>query len=103
MTNLVKAVNFVLMRTCHLPILVIFLAKFYRLATLMPRIGLRQVKQIEMGHVYIEKLKKDMDDNTRRIRLMNAKSYSQNLKTFWVTEYIDYRVGVSSRSYKVDL
>ncbi|KAK5784389.1 hypothetical protein PVK06_038912 [Gossypium arboreum] len=50
-TNLVEAVNFVLRRTRHLPISAVFWAKFYRLATLMPKMGLRQAKQIEAGHL----------------------------------------------------
>ncbi|PPS15684.1 hypothetical protein GOBAR_AA04892 [Gossypium barbadense] len=53
-TNLIKAVNAVLRRTRHLPILAIFSATFYRLAMLMSRIGQRQVKQIEVGHIYVE-------------------------------------------------
>ncbi|XP_012472492.1 uncharacterized protein LOC105789671 [Gossypium raimondii] len=50
-TNLVEAVNSVLRRTRHLPISVVFSVTFYRLATLMPKIGLKQAKQIEAGHV----------------------------------------------------
>ncbi|PPS09234.1 hypothetical protein GOBAR_AA11425 [Gossypium barbadense] len=49
-TNLVEAVNSVLRRTRHLPILAIFLATFYSLATLMPKMGLKQAKQLEAGH-----------------------------------------------------
>ncbi|PPD72820.1 hypothetical protein GOBAR_DD30269 [Gossypium barbadense] len=50
-TNLVEAVNFVLRRTRHLSIFVVFSVTFYRLATLMSRMGLRQAKQIEAGHI----------------------------------------------------
>ncbi|PPD96378.1 hypothetical protein GOBAR_DD06607 [Gossypium barbadense] len=49
--NLVETVNSVLRRTRHLPISAIFSTTFYRLATLMPRMRLRQAKQIEAGHV----------------------------------------------------
>ncbi|KAK5792586.1 hypothetical protein PVK06_033701 [Gossypium arboreum] len=49
-TNLVEAVNSVLRRTRHLLIFTIFSTTFYRLATLMPRMGLRQAKQIEARH-----------------------------------------------------
>ncbi|KAK5771231.1 hypothetical protein PVK06_047419 [Gossypium arboreum] len=53
-TNLVEAVNFVLRRTRHLPIFAVFSVTFYRLATLMPRMGLRQAKQTKIRHVYVE-------------------------------------------------
>ncbi|KAK5770641.1 hypothetical protein PVK06_046794 [Gossypium arboreum] len=53
-TNPVEAINSVLRRTCHLSISVVFSATFCRLDKLMPRMGLRQVKQIEVEHVYVE-------------------------------------------------
>ncbi|XP_016747576.2 uncharacterized protein [Gossypium hirsutum] len=102
-TNLVEAVNSVLRRTRHLPISAIFSATFYRLATLMPKMGLKQAKQLEAGHVYVEKIKDAMKDNTQRARLMNVELYSRNLKIFQVTEYISRRSGISPRSYGVDL
>ncbi|PPD99304.1 hypothetical protein GOBAR_DD03668 [Gossypium barbadense] len=42
-TNLLEAVNSMLRKTRHLPISSMFLATFYRLATLIPRMGLKQV------------------------------------------------------------
>ncbi|PPE00050.1 hypothetical protein GOBAR_DD02942 [Gossypium barbadense] len=83
-TNLVEAVNSVLRRTRHLPIYVVFSATFYRLATLMPKMGLKQAKQIEAGHVYIEVVQKAM-------------------ATFRVQEYIGRYLGLPPRSYAVDL
>ncbi|XP_017604138.1 uncharacterized protein LOC108450882 [Gossypium arboreum] len=100
-TNLVKAVNSVLRRTRHLPISAVFSATFYRLATLMPKMRLKQAKQLEAGHVYVEKIRDAMKDNTQR--LMNVELYSQNLETFRVTEYISRRSGIPPRSYGVDL
>ncbi|PPS09638.1 hypothetical protein GOBAR_AA11006 [Gossypium barbadense] len=77
-TNLVEAVNSILRRTSHLPISAVFSATFYRLATLIPKMGLRQVKQIEARHVYVETIRKAM-------------------------AYIDCRSGLPPRSYAVDL
>ncbi|PPR87773.1 hypothetical protein GOBAR_AA32927 [Gossypium barbadense] len=102
-TNLVEAVNFVLRRTRHLLISAIFSATFYRLATLMPKIGLKQAKQLEAGHVYVEKIRNAMKDNTQRARLMNVELYSRNLETFRVTKYINRQSGIPPRSYGVDL
>ncbi|XP_016709154.1 uncharacterized protein [Gossypium hirsutum] len=93
-TNLLEAVNFVLRRTRHLLISAVFSATFYRLATLMPKIGLKQAKQLEAGHVYVEKIRNAMKDNTQRARLMNVELYSRNLETFRVTEYINRRSGI---------
>ncbi|KAH1047260.1 hypothetical protein J1N35_038044 [Gossypium stocksii] len=75
-TNLVEAVNSVLMRMCHLPISAVFSATFYRLATLMPKMGLKQAKQLEARHMYVEKIRDAMKDNTQRARLMNVELYS---------------------------
>ncbi|XP_016724705.2 uncharacterized protein [Gossypium hirsutum] len=102
-TNLVEAVNTVLRRTRHLPISAVFLATFYRLATLMPKMGLKQAKQLEAGHVYVKKIRDAMKDNTQRARLMNVELYSRNLETFRVTEYISFRSGILPRSYGVDI
>ncbi|PPR89819.1 hypothetical protein GOBAR_AA30866 [Gossypium barbadense] len=77
-TNLIETVNSVLKCTRHLPILVVFSAMFYKLATLILRMGLRQVKQMEVGRVYVEEVRKVMEVNTRRARSMNAKLYFQN-------------------------
>ncbi|PPR82841.1 hypothetical protein GOBAR_AA37876 [Gossypium barbadense] len=49
-TNLVEAINSILRHTRHLPISVVFSAIFSRLATLMPKMGLKQAKQLEAGH-----------------------------------------------------
>ncbi|PPD79166.1 hypothetical protein GOBAR_DD23914 [Gossypium barbadense] len=102
-TNLIEAVNPVLRRTCHLPISEVFSATFYRLATLMPKIRLKQAQQFEAGHVHVEYIRDAMKENTQRARPMNAKLYSRNLETFRVIEYIDHRSGTPPRSYRVDL
>ncbi|XP_017622102.1 uncharacterized protein LOC108466276 [Gossypium arboreum] len=102
-TNLVEAVNSVLRRTHHLPISSVFSATFYRLATLMSKMGLKQAKQLEAGHVYVKKIRDAMKDNTQRARLMNVELYFRNLETFRVTEYISRRSGIPPRSYRVDL
>ncbi|KAK5842893.1 hypothetical protein PVK06_005311 [Gossypium arboreum] len=80
--NLVEAVNFVLRRTCHLPIFVVFLATFNRLAILGPKIRLRQVKQTEIGYVHVEAIRKAMAVNARRAQTMNAKLYSCDFESF---------------------
>ncbi|PPS07513.1 hypothetical protein GOBAR_AA13126 [Gossypium barbadense] len=80
-----------------------FRHKLARLATLMPKIGLKQVKQLEAGHVYVEKIRDAMKDNTQRARLMNVELYSRNLETFRVTKYISRPSGIPLRSYRVDL
>ncbi|XP_040950114.1 uncharacterized protein [Gossypium hirsutum] len=59
-TNLVEAINSILRHTRHLPISVVFSAIFSRLTTLMPKMGLKQVKQLEAGHVYVEKIRDAM-------------------------------------------
>ncbi|KAH1131567.1 hypothetical protein J1N35_002945 [Gossypium stocksii] len=102
-TNLVEAVNFVLRHTRHLPISTVVSATFYRLAILIPNMGLRQATQIEAGHVYVEAIRKAMAINSRRAQTMNAKLYSRDLETFRVQEYIGYRSGLPPRSYVVDL
>ncbi|XP_017636023.1 uncharacterized protein LOC108478111 [Gossypium arboreum] len=102
-TNLVEAINSVLRSTRHLPISAVFPATFYRLATLMPKMGLKQAKQLEVGHVYVEKIRDAMKENAERARLMNTELYSRNLETFRVTEYIDRRSGIPPRLYRVDL
>ena len=75
-TNLVEAINSVLRRTLHLPISAIFSVKFYRLATLMLKIGLKQAKQLEAGHVHVEKIRDAMKENAQRARSTNAELYS---------------------------
>ncbi|KAH1047788.1 hypothetical protein J1N35_038572 [Gossypium stocksii] len=75
-TNLVEAINSVLRRTCHLPISAVFSTTFYMLATLMPKMGLKQAKQLEVGHVYVEKIRDAMKENVQRARSMNAELYS---------------------------
>ncbi|PPD75299.1 hypothetical protein GOBAR_DD27766 [Gossypium barbadense] len=44
-TSLVEVINSVLRRMRHLPISTVFSATFYRLATLMPKMGLKQATQ----------------------------------------------------------
>ncbi|XP_017613766.1 uncharacterized protein LOC108458881 [Gossypium arboreum] len=73
------------------------------LAILMPKMRLKQAKQLEAGHVYVKKIRDAMKDNTQRARLMNVELYSQNLETFPVTEYINRRSRIPPRSYGVDL
>ncbi|PPD99234.1 hypothetical protein GOBAR_DD03761 [Gossypium barbadense] len=51
-TNLVEGINDVLLKTRHLPISSIFSATFYRLATLMPRMGQQQVNHMVARHVH---------------------------------------------------
>ncbi|XP_012488039.1 uncharacterized protein LOC105801266 [Gossypium raimondii] len=75
-TNLVEAINSILRHTHHLPISAVFSATFYRLTTLMPKMGLKQAKQLEAGHVYIEKIRDAMTENIQRARSMNAELYS---------------------------
>ncbi|XP_017635669.1 uncharacterized protein LOC108477663 [Gossypium arboreum] len=75
-TNLVEAINSVLRRTRHFPISAIFSAIFYRLATLMPKMGLKQATQLEAGHVYVEKIRDAMKEKAQRARSMNAELYS---------------------------
>ncbi|PPR82985.1 hypothetical protein GOBAR_AA37727 [Gossypium barbadense] len=65
--------------------------------------GLKQAKQLEVGHVYVKKIRDAMKDKTQRARLMNVELYSRNLETFRVTEYISRRSGIPPRSYGVDL
>ncbi|PPD73491.1 hypothetical protein GOBAR_DD29583 [Gossypium barbadense] len=82
-TNLVEVVNFVLRRTRYLSISGAFSATFYRLATLMPRMGLRQAKQIEAGHVYIEAVRKAMANYIHATwRLSEFKSTSAIVQVF---------------------
>ncbi|PPR97248.1 hypothetical protein GOBAR_AA23418 [Gossypium barbadense] len=94
--NLVEAVNFVLRRTCHLPIFVVFLATFNRLAILGPKIRLRQVKQTEIGYVHVEAIRKAMAVNARRAQTMNAKLYSCDFESFQVQEYIGHHPSFTS-------
>ncbi|PPD99156.1 hypothetical protein GOBAR_DD03821 [Gossypium barbadense] len=70
-TNLVEGINAVLLKTRHLPIASVFSATFYRLATLMPRMGQQQVDQIEAGHVFVEHVRDTMVVNRRLARSMN--------------------------------
>ncbi|PPD86814.1 hypothetical protein GOBAR_DD16264 [Gossypium barbadense] len=74
-TNLVEGINVVLLKTRHLPIASVFSATFYRLATLMPRIGQQQVDQIQAGHVFVEHVKDAMVTNRRL-----ARSYGVDLR-----------------------
>ncbi|KAH1121237.1 hypothetical protein J1N35_004397 [Gossypium stocksii] len=77
--------------------------KGFRLATLMPKMGLGQAKQIEARHVYVEGFRKAMAVNSRRAQTMNVELYSHNLETFRVKEYIGYHSGLPPWSYAIDL
>ncbi|PPD76338.1 hypothetical protein GOBAR_DD26733 [Gossypium barbadense] len=67
-TNLVEGINAVLLKTHHLPIASVFSTTFYRLATLMPRMGQQQVDQMEAGHVFVEHVRDAMVANRRMAR-----------------------------------
>ncbi|XP_052481136.1 uncharacterized protein LOC128035436 [Gossypium raimondii] len=102
-TNLVEGINAVLLKTRHLPIASVFSATFYKLATLIPRMGQQQVDQIEAGHVFVEHVRDTMVANRRLARSMNVEIYSRRLETFRVIESISRRPGIPTRSYGVDL
>ncbi|PPD89558.1 hypothetical protein GOBAR_DD13508 [Gossypium barbadense] len=74
-TNLVEGINVVLLKTRHLPIVSVFSATFYRLATLMPRMGQQQVDQIQAEHVFVEHVRDAMVVNRRL-----ARSYGVDLR-----------------------
>lgn len=76
---------------------------FYRLATLMSRMRLNQVKQMDAKHVYCEEVRKVMDVNAWRTRSMDTELYFEHLETFRVTKSIGHRVGILTRSYEVGL
>ncbi|PPD72697.1 hypothetical protein GOBAR_DD30399 [Gossypium barbadense] len=71
-TNLVEGINAVLLKTRHLPVASVFSATFYRLATLMPRMGQQQVDQMKAGHVFVEHVRDAMVANHRMARSMNT-------------------------------
>lgn len=102
-TNLVEGINAVLFKTRHLPISSVSAATFYRLATLMPRMGQQQVNQMEAGHVFVEHVRDAMVANRRMLRSMNVEVYSRRNETFRVIEAIGRRPGIPLRSYGVDL
>lgn len=62
-TNLVEAINFVTKRTRHQSIFVVFSVTFYRITTLMLRMDLEQLKQMNARHVLVEEVQKAMDVN----------------------------------------
>ncbi|PPD67403.1 hypothetical protein GOBAR_DD35718 [Gossypium barbadense] len=90
-TNLVEGINAVLLKTRNLPIASVFSTTFYKLATLMPRMGQQQVEQIEAGHVFVEHVRDAMVANRHLARSMNVEIYSRRLETFRVTETISRR------------
>ncbi|KAH1120508.1 hypothetical protein J1N35_003668 [Gossypium stocksii] len=98
-TNLVKGINAVLLKTRHLPISSVFSATFYRLATLMPRMGQQQVNQMEAGHVFVKHVRDAIVANRRMARSINIEVYSRRNETFRVTETIGRRPGIPPRSY----
>ncbi|PPD83181.1 hypothetical protein GOBAR_DD19895 [Gossypium barbadense] len=73
--NLVEGINAFLLKTRHLPIASVFSAIFYRLATLIPRMGQQQVDQMEAGHLFAEHVRDAMLAN----RWM-ARSYGVDLR-----------------------
>ncbi|PPD86852.1 hypothetical protein GOBAR_DD16212 [Gossypium barbadense] len=73
-TNLVEGINAVLLKTGHLSLSSVFSAKFYRLATLMPRMA----------------------------RSMTIKVYSRRNETFRVTETISHRPACAKVSLNVE-
>ncbi|PPE02675.1 hypothetical protein GOBAR_DD00234 [Gossypium barbadense] len=77
-TNLVEGINAVLLKTRHLPISSVFSATFYRLATLMPRMGQQQVNQMEVGHVFVEYVRDAMVANRQMARSMTVEVYSRH-------------------------
>ncbi|KAH1032459.1 hypothetical protein J1N35_044633 [Gossypium stocksii] len=72
--------------------------EWFRLAILIPRMGLRQAKQIEVGHVYVEAVQKAMAVNNRRAETKNVELYLCDLETFGVQEYIDHHSGLPLRN-----
>ncbi|PPD76709.1 hypothetical protein GOBAR_DD26373 [Gossypium barbadense] len=70
-TNLVEGINVVLLKTRHLSIASIFFATFYRLATLMPRMGQRQVDQMEVRYEFVEHVRDAIVANRQMARSMN--------------------------------
>ena len=75
-SKLVERINAVLLKTRHLSISSVFSATFYRLATLMPRMGQQQVNQIEAGYVFVEDVRDAMVANCQIARSMNVEIYS---------------------------
>ncbi|PPD85160.1 hypothetical protein GOBAR_DD17898 [Gossypium barbadense] len=75
-TNLVEEINAVLLKTRHLPISSVFSATFYRLATLMPRMGQQQMNQMEARHVFVEGIRDAMVVNRRMARSMTVERLS---------------------------
>ncbi|PPD71158.1 hypothetical protein GOBAR_DD31960 [Gossypium barbadense] len=71
-TNLVEGINVVLLKTRHLPISSVFSAMFYRLATLIPRMGQQQVNKMEAGHVFVEGIRDAIVVNRRMARSMTV-------------------------------
>ncbi|KAK5794606.1 hypothetical protein PVK06_035845 [Gossypium arboreum] len=71
-TNLVEGINAMLLKMRHLSISSVFSATFYRLVTLMPRMGQQQVNQIEAGHVFVEHVRDAIVANCRMARSMNV-------------------------------
>ncbi|PPR82927.1 hypothetical protein GOBAR_AA37788 [Gossypium barbadense] len=78
-----------------------FRHKLVRLATLMPKMGLKQAKQLEAGYVHVKKTMDAMKENTQRARSMNAELYSRNLETFRVIEYIGHQLGIPPRMFQI--
>ncbi|PPD97334.1 hypothetical protein GOBAR_DD05642 [Gossypium barbadense] len=74
-TNFVEGINAVLLKTRHLPIALVFSATFYRLATLMPRMGQQEVDQIQAGHVFVEHIWDAMVVNRRLARRCECRKF----------------------------
>ncbi|PPD70787.1 hypothetical protein GOBAR_DD32334 [Gossypium barbadense] len=75
-TNLVEGINAMLLKTQHISISSVFSATFYRLATLMPRMGQQQVNQMEAGHVFVEDVRDAMVVKRWMARSMNVEGPS---------------------------
>ncbi|PPD77116.1 hypothetical protein GOBAR_DD25961 [Gossypium barbadense] len=102
-TNLVDIINSFLKHTKHLPISSVFSTTFYRLATLMPRMELKHVKQMKARHMYVKEVRTVMVVNTGKARSMYVELYSRQFETFYVAEPVGHRPGTLPRSNRVDL
>ncbi|PPE00238.1 hypothetical protein GOBAR_DD02716 [Gossypium barbadense] len=89
--------------TRNLLISSVFLATFYRLTILMPRMGQQQVNQMEAGHVFVKDVRDAVVANRRMARSMNVEVYLQCFEMFRVTKTISRQPGIPPRSYGVDL
>ncbi|KAH1046396.1 hypothetical protein J1N35_037180 [Gossypium stocksii] len=75
-TNMLEGINIVLLKTRHLLILSVFSTTFYRLTTLILRMGQQQVNQMETRNVFFEDVKDVMVAKRRMAKSMNVEVYS---------------------------